>query len=345
MVEIGKKRDPGKRGRGNFVTFLSKTTVSKIFKLIGEMIKEEISKKVKEAGIFSIQMDSTQDVSAHDQCAIVCRYVEGSQVKESLVRLVNVTDSSGKSLHALLKDALAEVGLDLKQCVADSFDGAANMSGQYSGVQALMKETRPTHVHVWCYAHVLNLVISDISSVSVEAVSLFGLLNELSNFFAESYKRIQVWEIQMSSKFQQGKLKRLEKIGETRWSSKARALRKIFGSFTNQSSAIFGDLLLILQTVCNSPDFSNNVRYEAQALLQNLCKHSVILTAFTFIRIFDITTPVSDYLQSTGMDLTQAWRMVDDARKRLCGISAVLCSVSTNSFRVKILKSNKLCQQ
>ena len=53
------------------------------------------------------------------------------------------------------------------------------MSGVYSGLQALMKAAHSSHIHTWCYAHVLNLVISDASSVCVAAVSLFGLLSEL----------------------------------------------------------------------------------------------------------------------------------------------------------------------
>ena len=64
------------------------------------------------------------------------------------------------------------------------------MSGVYSGLQALMKAARPSHIHIWCYAHVLNLVISDASSVCVAAISLFGLITELCRFFNDSNKRM-----------------------------------------------------------------------------------------------------------------------------------------------------------
>lgn len=324
VTNEGKKRDPSSKGRGSFVSFLSKTTVNKICRIIKEMIQEEIVAEAQEAGMFSVQMDSTQDVSIHDQCAVVIRYVANDVVKESFVRLVEVKDSSGRRLHSLLTESLEEVGLDLGKCVGDSFDGAANMSGQFSGVQALMKEKQPSHIHTWCHAHVLNLVIGDTSSICVSAISLFGMLNELSNFFGESYKRIAVWEEQMSSKTGQAKLKRLEHIGQTRWSSRARALRKIFGNFNDQSShssGFYPDLLIILHKVSESPDFSRKVRYDAQKLLENLCKFEIVLTAFTFMRIFEITTPVSDYLQSSGLDVLQAWKMIDDATKRLNGIS------------------------
>ena len=59
VVKLAKKRDPKRKGRGNVVTFLSKTSVVKILKLIAEMLKEKIAKYVNDAGLISVQMDST----------------------------------------------------------------------------------------------------------------------------------------------------------------------------------------------------------------------------------------------------------------------------------------------
>jgi hypothetical protein len=61
-------------------------------------------------------------------------------------------------------------------CIGDSFDRAANKSGVYNGLQGLLKQVHPNHVYTWCYAHVVNLVIGDAFTVSVQAVSLFALL-------------------------------------------------------------------------------------------------------------------------------------------------------------------------
>ena len=271
--------------------------------------------------MFSVQMDSTQDVSAHDQCTIVLRYVNDDKVHENLISVAKVEDSSGKSLHTLLGKSLTDAGISLKECVADSFDGAANMSGIYSGVQALMKKENPNHIHIWCYAHVLNLVIGDATSVCSPARSLFKLLSGLYTFFSESYKRMSVWDKKMDSKSGSSKLRKLKQVGQTRWSSKDRALRKLFGSFTDFSEEIFSDLLCILKQVSKSEDFKSTVRSKAKSLYNSLCSFETILAAFTFIRIFDITTPVSKYLQDSNIDILQAWRMTEDATKRIEEIS------------------------
>ena len=47
------------------------------------------------------------------------------------------------------------------------------MSGQHKGVQARIKEVAENHVHVWCHAHSLNLVLSDTTSSVVPAMSFF----------------------------------------------------------------------------------------------------------------------------------------------------------------------------
>lgn len=84
-----------------------------------------------------------------------------------------------------------------------------------------------THVHVWCYSHVLNLVLSDTTQIVIESGSLFDLLNDTAVFIRESYQRVNIWEKESHDK----RHRRIAPIGETRWWAKHDALNKIFGSF------------------------------------------------------------------------------------------------------------------
>jgi hypothetical protein len=65
--------------------------------------------------------------------------------------------------------------------------------GQYRGFSAKLSETGATQLHIWCYTHVLNLVICDVTENKVEALSLFGLLNSCAVFIRESYKIMDIW--------------------------------------------------------------------------------------------------------------------------------------------------------
>ncbi|XP_060857136.1 uncharacterized protein LOC132934792 isoform X2 [Metopolophium dirhodum] len=70
---------------GGQVTFLSKTTINYIIEIIAKNIKFTISNEVKDAVIYSVQLDTTQDISVTDQCSIILRYVNGTSVFERLV--------------------------------------------------------------------------------------------------------------------------------------------------------------------------------------------------------------------------------------------------------------------
>eukprot|EP00112_Aurelia_sp_Birch-Aquarium-sp1_P013563 Seg2881.3 transcript_id=Seg2881.3/GoldUCD/mRNA.D3Y31 product="Zinc finger MYM-type protein 1" protein_id=Seg2881.3/GoldUCD/D3Y31 len=138
----------GKIGRGSFVTFLSKSTVNSLLQVFRNMIQEKIANEVKKAKIYSIQMDTTQDISGQDQCSIVVRYVDKGSVHERLLSVVKAGGTSGLELFNLLKTTLDRLKIYIVNCVGDSFDGAANMSGKYQGVQAKITEVASKHIHV-----------------------------------------------------------------------------------------------------------------------------------------------------------------------------------------------------
>lgn len=115
--------------------------------------------------------------------------------------------------------------------VGCAFDGAANMSGQYSGVQARMKNDNESIIHVHCYAHALNLVMSSATESCKMAKDFLGLLNSTAVFISESHKRMSEWtkvNKEISEAEGHELLRHLQKINTTRWWSKDKALRSIF---------------------------------------------------------------------------------------------------------------------
>ncbi|KAE9522617.1 hypothetical protein AGLY_016980 [Aphis glycines] len=180
-------------GRGSLVTFLSKTFINKLILVIGKIIQNKIINDIKQAKLFSIMVDSTQDVSVLDQLAICVRYVLDNEVHENLFKLVVVYDSSGKGLYDLISSEFHKLTLDISKVIGCSFDGAANMKGPYNGLQAHLKNNNPLCVYTHCVGHVLNLVMVDSSECCVNAEFLFGLVQQSSTFLLDSYKRMKVW--------------------------------------------------------------------------------------------------------------------------------------------------------
>ena len=149
----------GNKTRGGLLTLISKTTVNQIIECISDLIKKCIASQIVEAGMFSVELDTTQDVAVKDQCAIVIRYVNSNGIQEKLIAVVNCIDSSGKGIFKLLSNVLTNNNLKIEYCIANATDGAASMQGIYNGFSKWLSDESPGNVHVWCYSHILNLVL------------------------------------------------------------------------------------------------------------------------------------------------------------------------------------------
>lgn len=270
---------------------------------------------------YSILMDTTIDISGNDQCAFVVRFVHGREVVERLLSLQCVTSTTAEALLASLSNTLQEVEISIENCVADAFDGASNMSGVYNGLTAKLSDIVPNHIHTWCYAHVLNLVLSDTAQILPSTISFFGLLQEAQVFLKESLKRQQKYK-------EENPAFKLGAIGATRWRSRSDASVKIFGRIDNWISEsqkeqsqpakyMFYELTVALYKMSLSNEFNVKMRDDASGLLRKFLSFETIVTAVTFLQIFKVTTPLSDYLQTKNLDYAQAWRLVESAVSRL----------------------------
>ncbi|XP_025425624.1 uncharacterized protein LOC112694388 [Sipha flava] len=252
-----------------------------------------------------------------DQCSIVIRYVFHGTINEKLIAVKCVHNSSGKGMAELLKEELISVGLDLTKCIRNSTDGASNMRGVYNGFTSYLSKLSPEQVHVWCHSHVLNLVICDTTRNPVQVTSFFTLLNSCAVFFKESYLRMDIWNEVSKTNSDNSRNKRLQTIGETRWSSKQTAVERIFGTFGDPKSSIYVDLIIAFTKVVQGEKFKPDIRAKANNYLDLLLQYETILTAHIFMNVFSITGPLSRYLQTSGLDLLKCQLMVKSALSQI----------------------------
>lgn len=340
-IENSKKlQSSGGKGRGSLITLLSKTTVNKVIQAIRMLIQENISKEVREAGMFSIQIDTTQDITSKDQCSIIVRYVTDC-INEKLLAVVECESSTGQNLFKLLTEVLKSCKLNITNCIGNSTDGAANMQGQYNGFSSWLSTESPGQIHIWCYAHILNLVLADTTKVVVESASLFSLLNDIAVFIRDSYQRMNTWE----KVSQDPHHRRISVIGETRWWSKDAALRKVFGEFSNPDSALFHSLLYTLSRIEENVSSKPEARVRAKSYAESLLKYETILTAQIFLRIFELTTPLSKYLQTTQMDISKAIQMVQGTYEKLKTITRDFDSIQMTADKFVKWANDKIQEE
>ncbi|KAJ3589718.1 hypothetical protein NHX12_010561 [Muraenolepis orangiensis] len=106
--------------------------ISAVAEVMGEIIKEEISK----APFVALMLDETSDVSNAAQLSFVLRFVTDSGVKERFVKFEDVTGKKrAEDVAALALGFLEEHGC-MDKLVAQCYDGAAVMASGLNGVQA-----------------------------------------------------------------------------------------------------------------------------------------------------------------------------------------------------------------
>lgn len=110
------------------ITLLSKTTINNIIATIQQTMQEKL-RQIEKAGMFSVQIDTTQDLTTQDQCPVIVRYVTDDNMHERLVAVVKCEASTGQCFVQVLTDVLERMKLDSSRCISNSTDGAASMQG------------------------------------------------------------------------------------------------------------------------------------------------------------------------------------------------------------------------
>ena len=252
-------------------------------------------------------MDGTVDISGTDQLSVVVRYVtKDGKVHERLLGLEVITSGKGEALWNLLSAKLEKHNLNIEHLIGLSLDGASANASKNVGVVKYYEERVPSGYFVWGFAHQQNLVVSPIFSEIQECRNLLGLLQKTCTFFNESSRRMDVWKkwVEKHSKGAQ-KLKKLVKVGKTQWWSSFKAVKRICDEPTS-----YYILLATLWELNNEADSSTKTRDDSDALLSSWSNFKSLLTAIILKNVVKTCDPVTKYLQTVGLDITQALRLV-----------------------------------
>ena len=110
---------------------------------------------------------------------VIERFYEFADIREN---------RSAAAISSYVIDLITKLKIESK-FIGQGYDGAAVMSGQLGGVQALVRNKFPAAKFIHCNAHVLNLVLSKTVEFIREVKIFFNTLSSVSTFFAHLTKR------------------------------------------------------------------------------------------------------------------------------------------------------------
>ncbi len=148
-------------GLKRYHSYTSPVVQNEMLSLMSNTIIRNIAEEILSLPVvqYSVIIDGTQDVSGTEQESICLRYVDSDlEPREEFIGLYETSSTTGEQISKIVSDVLLRLNLPLSVLRGQTYDGAANMSGHLSGVQAHIRKEQPLAIYVHCGPHCVNLV-------------------------------------------------------------------------------------------------------------------------------------------------------------------------------------------
>ena len=283
-------------------TGLSPIIQNDLIQSVHGVMLAEIKSQIKEATFVAILLDETSDVTNRSQLSTVFRYVYKGQIFERFVGFSDV--SADRSADSLAKLALQQ--FTLYECeekvVAQTYDGAAVMAGHLNGVQAKVREVIPQAIFVHCYAHKLNLVLSQAVSGIKACRVFFANLSGFVTFFGHSSKRTNLLDNIVK--------KRFPKLAPTRWSYSSRLVQTV-ADYRTELEELYEYILE------NPEDWDTSAINEARGFLMMLRDFQFNFLLCLFQELFSLTDVTYNIVQAKSLDIAFCSKEVESLQEKL----------------------------
>ncbi|KAK9733191.1 hypothetical protein RND81_04G050200 [Saponaria officinalis] len=121
---------------------------------------------------------------------VVLRFVDkNGYIQERLFDLIRVKETNALYLKGAIEECLLAHKLNIENIRGQEYDGASNMCGEWSGLQALFLNECPYAYYVHCFAHRLQLALIAASRDVISVYQFFSKLTFIVNILTSSAKR------------------------------------------------------------------------------------------------------------------------------------------------------------
>ena len=306
--------------------------------LLGQLIKEKLIQRIKDAKWFSILVDEVTDCATIEQLLVYIGYVDEEakphfdflEVKDVL----EISESAdSETITRIITDELKASGLNLAFVCGFGSDGASVMTGKHNGVGARLQKVCKIMVRSHCISHRLALACSDandtvkyVQTIEVTLRQLWKWLEfpKRCSAFVKVCVALQKIKLANENPAKQKKLSKslavkIQRACRTRWLS------------TGQSvSSICRNLVALMQTLRQFKDADataqgllqrmNNTKFVGTMLLMNAVLPHLNTLSKLFQKDHTCYTSIRPALQSTKLriaDIRSSLNLVSELQKAI----------------------------
>ncbi|XP_021830276.1 zinc finger MYM-type protein 1-like [Prunus avium] len=306
--------------------YISNKIQKEILSIYSTKVRKRIRDEIGEDGKFCILVDEALDDSKKEQMAIIIRFVGcDGHIQERFFDIVSVHDTNSSTLKSDICKVLGKHNLLVSNMRGQGYDGASNMRGEWSGLQALFLKDCPYAYYIHCFAHRLQLALNGAAKEVGLVWRFFSMLNNIVNFVGASAKRHSELKLTRQAEIEEllaagrlgtakgaNQIRCLQRPGSTRWGSHFNSIRSLID--------LFGATKTLLTDIShNGP--TSQFRGEAEALdprdaFKRFNIDDICTLAEKFYPLDFTTTELHALNQQLGfykidMDRIQAFKNID----------------------------------
>ncbi|XP_045714387.1 zinc finger MYM-type protein 6 isoform X3 [Phyllostomus hastatus] len=206
---------------------LSNNTIGHRIDELSADIEDQLIQKVKESKWFALQIDESSEVSNITLLLCYVRFIDNdcSDIKEELLCCIEMPSQvTGIEIFELINKYIDSKSLNWKHCVGLCTDGAASMTGRYSGLRAKIQEVAMNTVaFTHCFIHREYLAAEMLSPCLHEILLQSAQILSFIKTNALNSRMLTILCEEMESEHVN-----LPLPAEVRWISRGRVLTRLF---------------------------------------------------------------------------------------------------------------------
>jgi hypothetical protein len=287
--------------------FLSPDSQNEILRTLSDSVLRIIANNINTSSKqFAVVVDGTQDSCGVEQESICVRYVdEHLDVIETCVGLFTPPDTTGKTLASVIIDALTRLTLPVSNLRAQTYDGAANMSGRFNGCQSIIAQQHPLAIFFHCTAHCANLTAEHTSESSSLIRDSLQTIHEVGVLYKRSGKYKHIFDDVAANAYESPTT--LKPLCPTRWLCRVRSITAIL----HQYEAVLNSLEEM------SSQTTGETATKASALLDRFRKASTILGLKISFAVFSLLEELNRSLQAPSSTVSGMFQAVEAINTQL----------------------------
>ncbi|KAK9713582.1 hypothetical protein RND81_06G037000 [Saponaria officinalis] len=232
---------------------------------------------------------------------VVLRFVDkNGYIQERLFYLIHVKETNALYLKGAIEECLLAHKLNIENIRGQGYDGASNMRGEWSDLQALFLNECPSAYYVHCFAHKLQLALIAASRDVIYVYHFFSKLTFIVNIitsFAKRHDQLQAAQLaeierlleleELEAGKEKNQIGTVKQAGDTRWGLH-------FGSL-NSFLNVYNASCSVLQTVIKEGKGAQ--RGEADKAYDDMTSFEFVLILHIMIQILGITNDLCQAFQ------------------------------------------------